>query len=71
MIYINLHRLSHKKPKVVARPATTGARRPAADQSAVVSTPKRGIYISPTHFHTSDDDMEELESVPAASAYNF
>ncbi|KIM72005.1 hypothetical protein PILCRDRAFT_16525 [Piloderma croceum F 1598] len=63
--------LLHKKPKVlpsVARPATTSAHRPTAGQNTVVSTPKRGIYTSRTHFQTSDDDMEELESVPAASA---
>ena len=74
MIYRNLHRLLHKKAKVlpsVARPATTSARRPTAGQNIVVSTPKkRGFHTSPTHFQASDDDVEEFESVPAASAYD-
>ena len=73
MIYTNLHRLLHKKAKVlpsVARPATTSARRPTAGQNIVVSTPKRGFRTSPTHFETSDDDAEQFESVPAASAYD-
>ena len=73
MIYTNLHRSLHKKAKVlpsVARPATTSARRPTAGQNIVISTLKRGFHTSPTHFETSDDDVEQFESVPAASAYD-
>jgi hypothetical protein len=74
MIYTNLHRLLHKKAKVlpsVARPATTSARRPTTGQNIVVTTPKRGFHTSPTHFQISDDDVEAFESVPAASAYDY
>jgi hypothetical protein len=54
----------------VARPATMGAHRPATGQNILVSTPKRQFHTSPTHFQTSDDDMEEVEIIPAASSYD-
>jgi len=74
MIYTNLHRMLHKKAKVlpsIARPATTSAHRPIAGPNIVVSTLKRGFHTLPTHFQTSDDDVEGFESVPAASAYDY
>ena len=73
MIYTNLHRLPHKKAKVhpsIVRPATTSAPRPTASQNTVISTLKKAFHTSPTHSQTSDDDAEELESVPMASAYD-
>jgi len=70
---MNLHRSPHKKAKVhpsIVRPATTSAPRPTASQNTVISTPMKAFHTSPTHSETSDDDMEELESVPVASAYD-